>query len=551
MMSNQSTIRILSSAEKCFFDEKAADKKETLCESALKGERFSLELAIQGDGLPRMHYLTATTTLGDCVRIASIEDVPVKSPKPDQEEPDYIRSAPGLYPDLIQPLPENGEIWTKNGILNSYLVDVDIPADAKAGEYTIVFQMNNENGEPEAESTFTLTVLDAAIPPQTLIYAHWVHYDCLADWYEVPVFSEKHWRIIKNYLTCARENGITAAFTPMFTPPLDTKVGGERPTVQLIDVTLENGIYRFGYKRLRRFVRMCKTIGFTHFELSHLFTQWGAAHAPKIMATVDGEYKKIFGWETDATAPEYVEFLRAFLADLKAELKALGIADRCLFHISDEPNEHHLESYTNAKNAVADLLADCHICDALSDFALYQKGAVKRPIVAIDAMEPFLSAGVEKLWGYHCICQWNKVSNRFIAMSMNRTRIIGAQMYKYRLEGFLQWGYNFWYSQFSTQRINPFLNPHGGFFSFDGDTFGVYPGPHGMPLESLHMRAFAQGLTDLRAMQLAETLCGREAVLAAIESEMPVTFTEYPRHTDGALSIRRRINDLIASKTNP
>ena len=544
------TIRILSSAEKCFFDEKAWNKPETLRESALKGERFSLELAIQGDGIPRLHYLTATTPLGPCVRIASIEDVPVKNPKPDRDEPDFVRTTPGLYPDLIQPLPDNGEIWTRNGILNSYLVDVDIPSDAKAGDYPIVFRMANENGEPEAEATFTLTVLNAILPPQALIYAHWVHYDCLADWYEVPVFSEKHWRIIKNYLICARENGITAAFTPMFTPPLDTRVGGERPTVQLIDVTCENGTYQFGYKRFRRFIRMCKTIGFTHFELSHLFTQWGAGHAPKIMATVDGEYKKIFGWETDAASPEYVGFLRAFLTDLKKELATLRIADRCLFHISDEPNEQHLESYTNAKNSIADLLEGCHICDALSDFSLYQRGAVKRPIVAIDAMAPFLEANVPGLWGYHCICQWNKVSNRFIAMSMSRTRMIGAQMYKYRLEGFLQWGYNFWYSQFSTQRINPFLNPHGGYFSFDGDTFGVYPGPHGMPLESLHMRAFSQGLIDLRAMQLAESLCGRDAVLAAVEDEMPVTFTEYPRQTEGALSIRRRINDLIASKTS-
>ncbi|MBQ9121746.1 MAG: DUF4091 domain-containing protein [Clostridia bacterium] len=486
--------------------------------------------------------------MGDCIRIASIEDVPVKNPKPDREEPDFLRSEPGLYPDLLLPLPENGEIWLRNNILTSFFVDVDIPVTAKPGKYPITFTLTGDNGEFETKSTFILEVLDAVLPPQKLIYAHWVHYDCLADWYEVPVFSEKHWKIIRNYLTCARANGVTAAFVPLFTPPLDTKVGTERATVQLIDVTVENGEYRFGYKRFRRFIRMCKTIGFTHYELSHLFTQWGAAHAPKVMGLENGEYKKLFGWDTDATSPEYVRFLRAFLTDLKSELATLGISDRCLFHISDEPNEKQLQSYTNAKNSVADLLAGYHICDALSDFSLYQRGAVEHPIVAIDAMEPFLEAEVPRLWGYHCICQWNKVSNRFIAMPMSRTRIVGSQMYKYRLEGFLQWGFNFWYSQFSTQKINPFLNPHGGYFSFDGDTFGVYPGAKGMPLESLHMRAFTQALIDLRAMELAESLCGRQAVLDAIEEEMPVTFTEYPRHTDGALNIRQRVNRLIAKQ---
>ena len=541
------TLRLISSDEKCFWNEKAWDKPECLSGEALLGERAHLQIAIQGDGVPRSHYLSASAPTGFSVRIFSIEDVPVKNPKPDRDEADFVRFEPGLFPDLLLPLPESGEIWTRNNILSSYYVDIDVPADAVSGKHPIIFTLKDENGVPESEAAFTLTVLNAALPPQTLIYAHWVHYDCLADWYEVPVFSEKHWRIIRNYLTCARENGITAAFVPMFTPPLDTKVGAERPTVQLVDVTVENGGYQFGFKRFRRFIRMCKTIGFTHYELSHLFTQWGAQHAPKIMATVDGRYTKIFGWETSATSPEYAKFLRDFLTELKKELAALRISDRCLFHISDEPNESQLEFYTNAKNQIADLLEGCHICDALSDFSLYQQGAVERPIVAIDAMTPFLEAEIPHLWGYHCIAQWKNVSNRFIAMPSSRTRMIGAQMYKYQLEGFLQWGFNFWYSQFSTQKINPFITTHGGFFTFDGDAYGVYPGPHGMPLESLHMRAFTAALTDLRAMNLAEKLCGRKAVLSALEAEGPVTFTEYPRHTHGAAEIRRRINRLIQS----
>lgn len=543
------TIRLISPDEKCFWDEKAWDKKEYPEGEALRGEVFHLQLAIQGDGIPRMHFLSAEAPEGFAVRMFSVEDVPVKNPKPDRDEHDFVRETPGLYPDLLLPLPENGEIWTRNNILSSFYVDVEVPTDAKPGPHTITFRARGENGEEEAASAFTLTVLDAVLPPQKLIYAHWVHYDCLADWYEVPVFSEKHWRIIKNYLTCARANGVSAAFVPLFTPPLDTKVGAERPTVQLIGVIEENGEYRFDFKRFRRFIRMCKTIGFTHFELSHLFTQWGAAHAPKIMGTRDGIHRRLFGWDTDATSSEYVGFLRAFLTELKKELAALKIADRCLFHISDEPNESQLESYTNAKNSISDLLEGCHICDALSDFSLYRQGAVEHPIVAIDAMKPFLEAEVSRLWGYHCICQWRKVSNRFIAMPSSRTRIIGAQMYKYRLEGFLQWGFNFWYSQFSTQKINPFITTHGGFFTFDGDAYGVYPGPYGMPLESLHMRAFTQALTDLRAMEAAEALCGREAVLAAIDEDTPVTFEEYPRHTHASLDIRRRINRLILERT--
>ena len=34
--------------------------------------------------------------------------------------------------------------------------------------------------------------------------------------------------------------------TPVFTPPLDTTVNGERLTVQLVDVRRDAGVYSFG-----------------------------------------------------------------------------------------------------------------------------------------------------------------------------------------------------------------------------------------------------------------------------------------------------------------
>ena len=39
--------------------------------------------------------------------------------------------------------------------------------------------------------------------------------------------------------------------TPVFTPPLDTAVGGERRTVQLVDVKAEGNQYTFGFANLK------------------------------------------------------------------------------------------------------------------------------------------------------------------------------------------------------------------------------------------------------------------------------------------------------------
>ena len=60
-------------------------------------------------------------------------------------------------------------------------------------------------------------------------------------------------------------------------------------------------------------------------EQKLVFTQWDSISVPKIMAKVDGEYKRIFGWEIDANGEEYRSFLRSFIAELRHVLERLGI----------------------------------------------------------------------------------------------------------------------------------------------------------------------------------------------------------------------------------
>ena len=378
-----------------------------------------------------------------------------------------------------------------------------------------------------------------------MIVTEWFHTDCIANYYNLETFSEQHWDHIEKFMRTAAENGINTVLTPVFTPPLDTAVGGERRTVQLVDVYRENGEYAFGFDKLERWVETAQRAGVEYFEVSHLYTQWGAAHAPKIMAYDNGEYRRIFGWETDAFSEEYKTFLRTFLTAFVAEMKRLGVDKQCLYHISDEPSLVHLENYKRAKAQINDIIADYVIMDALSDFEFYKTGALENPIPANNHIEPFIEAGVKNLWTYYCCGQTYKVSNRMVAMPSQRTRVIGAQFWKYNIAGFLQWGYNFYNDQGSTRSINPFAVTDGDYFVPAGDCFAVYPGENGVPMETLHMKAFTMALCDRRAMDLAEELAGREAVLALVESRGEVTFSDYPHDEDYVDELREAVNELI------
>nr|WP_051253595.1 glycoside hydrolase domain-containing protein [Paenibacillus alginolyticus] len=189
--------------------------------------------------------------------------------------------------------------------------------------------------------------------------------------------------------------------------------------------------------------------------------------------------------------------------------------------------------------------------DALSDYDFYDKGLVEYPIPANNHMEPFLENNVPNLWTYYCCVQYRDVANRFFVFPSVRNRVLGLQLYKFQIAGFLHWGYNFWYSQYSKKAIDPFRVTDAGQGFPSGDAFLVYPGEQG-PVESLRLEVFYEAIQDLRALELLESQIGRDAVLLLLEEclEKPITFSDYPNDADWLLGKREQINRKIAESSS-
>ncbi len=543
----------IAETEKCFLDEKISTKALHNKASMLRGERFSFQLAYQDMKMRfdrRIGHIKVEGDIADWVTVQRVECVPVRLPISRAcEDMNFLRREPGLFPDLLRPISEKNRVYVTSD-LQSVWVDIRVPADAPAGDHKLTFTLyNGESAEEEifGVCTFTATVIPANLPKQKIAVTQWFYCDCLASYYNLEMFSERHWEIIENFIKTAVDNGINMILTPIFTPALDTQVGGERPTNQLLGITRDNGKWSFDFTLVDRWIEMCKRLGVEYFEISHLFTQWGAEHAPKIMATVDGEYKKVFGWETDAAAEEYTTFLKEMIPQLIEVLRRHGVDKKTVFHISDEPGGWMLESYKKAKSTVEDVLDGQIIIDALSDYSFYEQGVLKNPVVSTDHVGPYIENNVKDLWVYYCCCQVNKVSNRLVAMPTARNRIIATQFYKYKIAGFLQWGFNFYFTQHSCEPLNPYMCTDGGCWVPAGDTFSVYPADDGTAYETIHLLGFTAALNDLRAMELAESLCGRDAVMAILEDGIePITFDKYPQEQEYILNMREKINKLIA-----
>ena len=120
-------------------------------------------------------------------------------------------------------------------------------------------------------------------------------------------------------------------------------------------------------------------------------------------------------------------------------------------------------------------------------------------------------------------------------------------MYKYNIVGFLNWGYNFYNTMLSYNTLNPYTDTCGDGWVPAGDTFSVYPAADGTAHESLRIIVFHEALQDIRAMQLASVLCGKEAVVKTIEDAFgkTVTFNACARSADDILRVRQAVNELI------
>lgn len=537
--------KLLSPLVKVFPEENPMSGWECTKLTALRGETVSFQIAYLADE-NQMATVTVESPIADNIVLRTVEYVQSNYPGEEKNmlrDGNYLRTKPSSFPDILRVLPKNKIKMWKNKYRTLW-VDVEVTLRTKSGIYPITIILNDSNKNELCRTEQTLTIYNASLPKATLIHTEWFHSDCLIDYYGVEAFSDEYWRIVGNFMNTASKRGQNMILTPIFTPPLDTQIGGERTTVQLVDVYCNNAKWEFKFDKLEKWVDTAFKNGIEYFEISHLFTQWGANAAPKIMAHVDGEYKRVFGWDTEVKDGVYPAFLREFLPALTAKLKNMGISGLCYFHVSDEPNMQNIDNYNRAKDIIAPYLEDFKLMDALSNYEFYETGAVQLPIPASNHIQPFIDNNVPNLWTYYCVSQGYKVSNRFMALTLPRTRALGIQMFKYRIAGFLQWGYNFYNTRLSIEKVNPYeVTDCGGHYP-SGDAFVVYPGENGVPEESIRLMAFYQAQTDLRALNALAEKTSFEYVLKIMEEGLPapITFDCYPDSEYYYISLRNRVN---------
>lgn len=480
------------------------------------------------------------------VSVQTVELVPVTLAAFDNHDDGYLRDSPGMYPDLLKPLPEGETVRPLPAAWSALWFDVCIEKAADSGGRTVQITLRAESdGRVLYETQVPVQVHPVALPALDIINTQWLHADCLADYYDVEPFSEEHWRQLDAFIEAAAKMRVTSVLTPTWTPPLDTAVGHTRTPVQLVQIRDDGEGYVFDFRRLGRWLQMCRTHGIRTVEIAHLFTQWGAKATPAIYVDTPEGREHRFGWHVAATDPSYRDLLSHLLPQLRAYLAEHWADGSAIYHVSDEPHPGDREGYLAARAVVQDLLEGEMVADALSDYQFVD--AVDVPIVATNAVQPFLQAGLEP-FVYYCVSQNIDVSNRFMALPSVRNRVLGRQLFVHKAPGFLHWGFNFWNAQFSLHPVDPFADTSASGAFPAGDSSIVYPAPDGTAWASLRYRVFTQAMDDHRALQLLRDLTDHDTAAGYVNEEGRLSYSEFSADAGEHVRARRQVNDRIVAE---
>ena len=190
--------KIVSSQQKAFIDD-SIDRYPRLEQiSVLRGEKLSFQLLYVDEGeeyLPVRPYcaLEIKGALAKYVTVRDVRNVPVDRPiHPNKFDSNYLRTTPGIYPDILTPLRYGGKVIVSRDKLRSLWIELEIPQDA-TGSYTMEFSIgligaavgdtdNAElSGAPISTDRITVDVIAATLPKQELIFTQWFYADCLAS----------------------------------------------------------------------------------------------------------------------------------------------------------------------------------------------------------------------------------------------------------------------------------------------------------------------------------------------------------------------------------
>ncbi|MEW5979479.1 MAG: DUF4091 domain-containing protein [Acidobacteriota bacterium] len=453
------------------------------------------------------------------IRRVGYVPVPHHTTEVELSELDGVGHIPGLVPDPLFP---EGSTTVGPFETQSFWVTVKVPLEAETGVEELGLVISDEQKQV-GRLAVQLKVSSLQLRPrQGLPVTHWWHPDAIYDWYKVEPFSDAWWWIVEPYIRNMVSHGSNVVFVPIFYMRREIV---ERPPQLLKVRTPAPGKYEFDFSDVRRFVKLAERCGAQYFEWTHLWVYWGVRNPIRVYRQEGKRWSLLWDPDTDATSPTYRNFLEQFLPQFHRFLEDEKLLDRSFFHLSDEPHgDEHFANYRKARALLRELAPWMKVMDALSEVRYGQAGLTDIPVPLLSSAQDYIDAGIPH-WVYFCTAPRGAYLNRLLDTPLAKIRMSGWLFFKLGAQGFLHWGYSYWYRMETQELIDPFTETTSGVWPGipPGDPFVVYPGKNG-PLDSIRWEVFAESLQDYALLETAG-IDPDSPVLAEIKS-----YSDFPKN---------------------
>ncbi len=490
------------------------------------------------------------------VDVLYAEYVPVHWHSAGNSPDDLEGHAPGFYPDPLLPSLWRGVGRVQfPGTVSAWIrarIGEEIPAGIYSGTINVACKAGQESVQVEVQ------VYPFSLPKQShFLMTKWLSMGSVLKSHKLEPLTERFWQVMECYARNLSDHRQNVILTPLFRIGSTLELLDGRLQGQLIDMMeTEPGKYAFDFHNFDRWVKLFLDYGFQAIEGSHLAGR--SSNPVGILLRKPGQDQaepRSFASTTDS---DYRNFLRQFLAALRAHLQDKGWLDKFYLHLSDEPHGDQFEAYTGLADFVKSIIPEFRLMDAMGDgkYAPY----IDHPVPLESVYESFVeSSGIprEQIWFYYCCGPTGPWPNQFIDLPLIRVRIFTWLAFKYGIPGFLQWGLNYWDWHrpiYKEHEYNPYDNTTGGSLQA-GDSCVIYPplmpSQSDDPVDSIRWEIIRKAMEDYEYLYMLRELSedGNEQakkLLEELEEKVVPDFTGHTRDANYLEDFRLRIGQVIA-----
>ncbi|HEY5583409.1 MAG TPA: glycoside hydrolase domain-containing protein [Ruminiclostridium sp.] len=452
---------------------------------------------------------------------------------------DYIYFNDGInYPD---PLSNSMSIATGKNETQGIWITVYVPKKASAGEYTGKITIHTTEGDFKVDlelNVYSVTIPDSkegefnleywSFFPGTW-YRDYSEADYVKNYYGYIKYSKEWWELIDKAAQNMQEHRCNTLLVRSQDLLLNagTFIG-------------EDGKYSFNWtlfdKYIQRFIDkdvVKRLVGF------QLLEQFSVDHVHVLKRDSDGNTKIV----NEPVGSEYAEnWLDQYLSALKSHLEEKGWLNIWMQHIADEPN-HNPESWIATREKVKKYLPGVKCSEPLDTTTLNGElidhidlwvPRIEQFDENVDFFDERKKAG-DDVWVYTC-CEPSDECflNKFVDRPYWHSRLLSWGCFKYGLNGFLHWGYNYW----DAEDTNFGLNPDA---CSKGDGFIVYPDPANNNIKnSVRLIATRDGIEDFELFKILER---KDPILAS--KIVNSVFTNFSYYSGNTKVMREKRKELL------